>query len=198
MLRIISGKWRHQRLKLPPTTLTRPTTDRTREALFNILAHSYYIDFYDIKVADLFAGSGALGLECLSRGALEVCFIENNHSVLKVLTENIKNVHAEKNTHLIKTNLPFLPSCAEAKDLIFLDPPYQQNLVIPTCRELYTKGWLKSDTLICIETSPTDIPLEITGLICDQQRRYGQSAISFWKVCPLFSYHFYPDHKGHR
>lgn len=181
MLRIISGIYRQQRLKLPPPTLTRPTTDRTREALFNILVHHYRLDFQNLRVADLFAGSGVLGLECLSRGAQNVCFIEDNSSVLGILRENIQLLKVQQNAQIIKATLPCLPVCFESRDLIFLDPPYQQNLVRPTCQELLNKGWIKERTLICIETSLKDIPLEIFGLYCDQQRHYGHSSIGFWK-----------------
>ena len=98
MLRIISGKWRQQKLKLPSALTTRPTTDRVRESLFNILAHHYHLQFEGLKVADLFAGSGVLGLECLSRGVQDACFIENNFSVLKILKENIQI----NNKHIIE------------------------------------------------------------------------------------------------
>jgi 16S rRNA (guanine966-N2)-methyltransferase len=88
MLRIISGRWRQHRLHLPPPSVTRPTTDRAREALFNILAHGCGLDFEGLTVLDAFAGSGSLGLESLSRGAQFVYFMENNPQVLKVLNPN--------------------------------------------------------------------------------------------------------------
>ena len=182
MLRIISGRWRQHRLHLPPPSVTRPTTDRAREALFNILVHGYGLYFEGLTVLDAFAGSGALGLESLSRGAQFVYFMENNPQVLKVLRANIQSLKADESCSVLKGNLPDVSQAFCAVDLVFLDPPYQQNLAVPACVALQKKGWLKPETLICVETSAHDIPTSIPGLICDQQRQYGQSVITFWRV----------------
>ncbi|RZI45700.1 16S rRNA (guanine(966)-N(2))-methyltransferase RsmD [Candidatus Finniella inopinata] len=179
MLRIISGHWRHHRLHLPPPSVTRPTTDRVREALFNILAHGYALDFKGLKVLDAFAGSGALGLEALSRGAESVYFMENHPQVSKVLKANIDALNAAEGCRILKgSQVPIAPC---AVDLVFLDPPYHQQLALPTCAALQKNGWLKPATLICLETSPHDVPAVIAGLVCDQQRKYGQSVITFWR-----------------
>lgn len=181
MLRIISGQWRHRLLKMPPSSLTRPSTSRMREALFNILVHTYEIDFQGLIVADLYAGSGALGLEALSRGAAKTYFIDNHPAALAVIATNIQTLQAENKAHVLKAKIPPLPAPPEALDLIFLDPPYFQNLVAPTCKELYHQGWLHENTLVCIETSIQDKVEVLSGLQMDQHRTYGQSVISFWR-----------------
>ena len=180
MLRIISGRWRQHRLNLPPPSITRPTTDRVRESLFNILVHGYGLDFNGLTVLDVFSGSGALGLEALSRGAQSVHFLENNPHVLKVLKANIESLKATDGCHILKGDKMSAAPCAV--DLVFLDPPYHQNLAVPMCIALQEKGWLKPETLICLETSSHDVPALIPSLICDQQRQYGQSVISFWRL----------------
>ncbi len=179
MLRIIAGQWRHRLLKVPPSSMTRPTTDRTREALFNILIHSYGFEFEGKIVADLFAGSGALGLESLSRGASCVYFFEKDPRVLSILIDNIQSLNAGEKSRLIKTNLPVLPAALQPLDLVFLDPPYQQALVEPSCEALQVQGWLKPETLLCIETSLQDKPEKLRQFRIDQQRVYGHTVITF-------------------
>lgn len=185
MLRIISGQWRQRRLKVPLSTMTRPTTDRVREALFNILIHTYDMDFHGLIVADIFAGSGAFGLESLSRGAASCYFIENNPNVLKILKENISTLKAESHSHIVTDELPILNHLRclgwEKSDLIFLDPPYGKNLAVLTLSALQHDKGLNSKTLIVIESSAKDIPKTIDGLVCDQCRIYGQTALSFWR-----------------
>lgn len=180
MLRIISGRFRQKRLYLPDEKITRPTTDRVRESVFNILLHQYNIHFDQITVLDAFAGSGAMGLESLSRGAKHVYFAEHNAKVQIVLQKNINLIAAENQTTLFKIDTLNLGKAPDAVDLIFLDPPYSSDIIERVCVHLYKQNWIKEKTLICIESHSKKIPALIPSLKKQEQRIYGQSGISFW------------------
>jgi len=144
-VRIIAGQWRGRKLKVPDKPGLRPTQDRMRETLFNWLAP--HLPGSDCL--DLFAGSGALGVEAASRGAQHVCLVEMNHIVVQELKQqlgfapNIKLINAD-----VKR---FLKSNPTPVDIVFLDPPFGYNLVAPTCALLEQYGWLKPNSYIFFE-----------------------------------------------
>ncbi|MBY0462314.1 MAG: 16S rRNA (guanine(966)-N(2))-methyltransferase RsmD [Alphaproteobacteria bacterium] len=181
MLKIISGRFRQKRLYLPDEKTTRPTMDRVREAIFNILAHQYHIHFDQITVLDAFAGSGALGLESLSRGAKHIYFVEQDVKVRAVLQNNIKLLLGENQTTVLGTDVLKLGKASKPVDLVFLDPPYKSDLIEPVCLHLHKQGWICERTLLCIESASKNIPKCIPLFSQLEQRRYGQSGISFWK-----------------
>ncbi len=123
-LRIISGNYKGRFIKSPNSKLTRPTTDRVRETLFNILNNE--IDFTDIFVLDLYSGSGALGLECLSRGASLVHFVEKNYLIYKNIISNIEDLNVKDKCEVFKMEAVKFTSSNLVKtyDLIFADPPF--------------------------------------------------------------------------
>ncbi|MBM3468883.1 MAG: 16S rRNA (guanine(966)-N(2))-methyltransferase RsmD [Alphaproteobacteria bacterium] len=180
-MRIIAGKFRGRKLNAPPFEVARPTSDRTRESIFNII-NSYDRYLLDqAHVLDAFAGSGALGLEALSRGALNVTFMEKDPRVLRVLKENISLLQVSTQCTLIKGDATKPQQAPHPMNLVFLDPPYAQTLESLCLLDLQERGWISSQTLIVLETSPRALTLPTDTRIIDQ-RQYGAAQISFLEL----------------
>ena len=169
-MRIVAGEWRGRRLVAPPGRTTRPTSDRVREALFSILG-----PLDGERVLDLYAGSGALGLEALSRGAGEATLVERDRAALKALRANVEALGAH--AHVIAGDVAsFLDSAATAGghyDLVFLDPPYRSGVG----RELSLEPVLAPGARVIVESdrrSPHDLSIPVTD-----ERRYGDTLIRF-------------------
>ena len=147
-LRIIGGQWRGRKLNFADEPGVRPTADRVRETLFNWLM----VDIEDARCLDLFAGSGALGLEALSRGAKEVVFVDSNPKVVNTITAQLKTLGVE-NAQVIKQRAESYLGSVTPKpfDIIFLDPPFHKDFLMPIILQLIENHWLKEDTLIYIE-----------------------------------------------
>jgi len=182
MLTLIAGRFRGRRLKLPLAKITRPTAQRTRAAIFNILAHNPHFPLTNARVLDVFAGSGAMGLEALSRGAAHITFIEHHPQVIQTLKDNIHMLGIESACTLIPVPVQRLPQTAQPADLVFIDPPYKENLETPTLEILYQRGWLHPQTLILIETAAASSwqapsPFEVLD-----ERHYGTARVSFLKL----------------
>jgi 16S rRNA (guanine966-N2)-methyltransferase len=150
-LRIIAGKYRSRTIVTPKGDATRPTTDRARESLFNILSHNF--DLEDAKVLDLFAGSGAFGFEAISRGASHVTFIEHNKKALEAIAENIRSFEANDNVTVVKTDVyKWLTAPTGKYDLIFADPPYDDERTLRELPEiLFSRGLLLPDSVVICE-----------------------------------------------
>jgi len=178
MTRIISGRFRGRRLTVPDGTDIRPTTDRMRERLFSMLGHGRYPALAGARVADLFAGTGALGIEALSRGAAHVTFVEQARGSLACLRTNIETVKSEANETTIIALDAAAVSCAEQPfDFIFLDPPYRKGLVLPTLNRLLEMNWVHGETAIICELASDD-PVEVPeGLCIVDDRKQGQQRI---------------------
>lgn len=152
-MRIIAGKFKGRTVKFPKSKLVRPTTDKTKESLFNYLVHS--IDFEGIKVCDIYAGSGSLGLEALSRGAGEVHFVENDFHVSKMLAENIASLNAKDECKIFRMEAVKFSKLSEhsAYDLILADPPFFKYDIHNVVKNLLERKYLSEDGLIIIERS---------------------------------------------
>ena len=152
-MRVISGKYRSRPIKAPNPKFTRPTTDKVKESLFNILYNS--IDFDGMNVLDIYAGSGALGLEALSRGAAHVDFIEVNFSVGKILKSNISSLQADDFCRVIKTSaLKFSAGTNHEKyDLIFADPPFFKYDILDVYKNIIENDFLAEEGIFIIERS---------------------------------------------
>ena len=181
-MRIISGTFKGKRILDPKDNKTRPLKDLTKESIFNILAHSKKIKFKieDSNILDLFSGVGSFGIECLSRGAQRVTFIENYHGVLPILKRNLEGLKNIKNfeiiTQDINKNLNF-NNLNKKFDLIFLDPPYKEkkiNLIIDIIKK--KKILCKNGILIIHRHKKDDIIITNKINILDQ-RNYGISKI---------------------
>ena len=155
----------------------RPTTDRVRESLFNVLQGGRFGDpIQGVRVLDLFAGTGALGLEALSRGAAHVTFVDNGRVAQKLIRENVSKLRRQDETMVLGMDAGKLPQ-GEACDLVFLDPQYGQDLGAKALAAAKAAGWLASDALIVWEESRAQIaPPGFTSL---DQRRYGDTWVSF-------------------
>jgi 16S rRNA (guanine966-N2)-methyltransferase len=171
-MRVISGKWRGRALQAPAGQATRPTSDRAREAIFSMLT-SRLGTFEGLDVLDLFAGTGALGIEALSRGAGTCCFIDNDASAVKAITANLAALGATGDVR--QSPVASLGPAARAHHLLFLDPPYGLGLVDPALSHLRERGWIAPSALISVETSPAD------AFTCDWEvlveRRFGKALV---------------------
>ncbi len=147
MLRIIGGQWRGRKLRFRAARGLRPTPDRVRETLFNWLAP--YIA--DAHCLDLFAGSGALGLEALSRGAGAVHFVDTNTASLARINEHLAALHCTRASTLAADALRLLGGESRPYDIVFLDPPFEQGLLEPAAQALEAGGWLAPDALVYLE-----------------------------------------------
>ena len=178
-MRIISGRLKNRRLILPPASHTRPTMDRTREAVFSILNSQHDFSFSGSLILDVFAGSGAYGLESLSRGAKHAFFIENQPQVSAVLEENIANLGTHSVSTLMRCHALKAQSTTIPMNLVFMDPPYGQDLVLPALNHLRANGWIGKKTLILVETEKGHNPFEA---VAEQwhvrlNRTYGKNNI---------------------
>ena len=181
-MRIVSGKHKGRPIKAPPTQATRPTSDRARESLFNIISHAAWAPpLTDARIIDLFAGSGALGLEALSRGAAFCVFVETAAAARSAIRENIAGLGLHDATQIHRRSAVALgtkPINLEAPfSMAFLDPPYHKNLVPPALTALQAGGWLTPAALIIAETSIEEA-LEIPDWACLATRDVG--AAKFW------------------
>lgn len=155
-MRIIAGQWRRRLLTAPEGNTTRPTADRARETLFSMLT-SRLGSFEDLTVLDLFAGSGALAMESLSRGAARAFLVERDSEARRAIAANIRTFGA--NARLIGTDATALPApTAGPAHLIFLDPPYNSELWQPALASAGASGWAGPGTIASIETARTEQP----------------------------------------
>lgn len=182
-MRIISGIYRSRRIARPNEKTTRPTSDRTREALFNILSNLSDFSFQGATVLDAFAGSGALGLEALSRGAAHVVFMERDTQVLSVIKYNIAVLQINPTqVTLLKGDATQPTYRDQPVDLIFLDPPYHQGLEVKCIDALCEKGWISSQTILVIETA-ANMKLETPkNWITLVERTYGAAKITIGRI----------------
>src|SRR5207245_4093723 len=149
------GSHRGRRLLAPPGETVRPTSDRAREALFNILSHGQFatggIPFADAAVLDAFAGTGAFGLEALSRGADAAVFIEQDREALAILRRNIAALGEGARAQIIPGDASHPPRAMSGCAVAFLDPPYRSGLAAPALAALGTAGWFAPNALAVIE-----------------------------------------------
>ncbi len=181
MLRIIAGQYKSRRIQEVKSKATRPTTDKNREALFNSLGQ-----FFDGGSAlDLFAGSGALGLEALSRGMDRVSFVDHQNLAIKTIQQNIRLLDASLHTDVIQSDvLTFLEKCESQFDLILADPPYAVNIYEAMLKIISYRHLLKNDGIIVIEAErQTTLPKTVEDLKIDRVKTMGITQFGFytWK-----------------
>jgi 16S rRNA (guanine966-N2)-methyltransferase len=179
-LRIIGGDLKGKKLKSIPGKLIRPTADRTRESIFNILSTCVT----NALVLDLFAGTGALGIEALSRGAKRALFVDNRKGSLSVVKQNIELCGLGEKADIVKwnigQNLNCIKSIGQKFDLIFLDPPYNKHLITPSLLNLDKSDSLKKNACIVVEHSVYEsLPADLCAFHLADQRKYGKTLVSF-------------------
>ena len=181
-MRIIAGKARGTKLYTLEGENTRPTLDRVKESLFNIIQNR----IQDTIFLDLFSGSGAIGLEALSRGAKKVIMCDNSKEAYDIIRKNIQKTHFEENVEIYNTDFKNLLQniINEKLDIIFLDPPYRTNFAIESVERILEKDLLKEDSIIIIETdNREDIVQKLENLNCEitDIRKYGRAYLIFLK-----------------
>ena len=179
-MRIIAGEWRGRKLTAPKGEATRPTADRTRETLFSMLA-SRLGSFEDLAVADLFAGSGALGLEALSRGAAHCLFVENDGAALDTIRANIASLRARERATVQAGSVMSLAPAKQSHDLILLDPPYGTGAGQVALDRMLRLGWIGEATWIALETAK-DEDVAIKRLTVDAERKVGKAKLTLLRL----------------
>ena len=182
-LRLTSGYLKGRFINVPKSDLIRPTTERVRETLFNILSNK--ISFDGIKVLDLYSGSGALGFECLSRGAAEVHFVEKNAVIYKNLEVNINELNVEKECKIFKMSALKFSSMKENRkyDLVLADPPFFKDDIYIVVENIFNNKYISNDGFMIVErsiqTKQKDIesfnvePFKIIGDACLYEIKYS-------------------------
>jgi 16S rRNA (guanine966-N2)-methyltransferase len=180
-MRIVAGRHRGRALAAPEGRDIRPTSERLREAVFNILAHGIPSLPAEARVLDVFAGTGALGLEALSRGAAHVTFIETDKAATRLIRYNLATLGETANADLLARDAE-RPGSAPAGDpatLAFLDPPYRSGLAEPALAALGAGGWLAEGARIIIELAHDEAFTSPSGFTEDDSRIYGKSRVVF-------------------
>lgn len=185
-MRIVAGQFKGRPIQAPKTDATRPTSDRARESLFNILRHADWAPPLEgARVLDLFAGSGALGFEALSRGAAFCLFVETAHAARGAIRNNIEALGLFGRTRLHRrsaTEMGEKPAGIGPEfDLVFIDPPYRKDLVVPCLRGLKAGQWLTDDALVVVETAADETP-DFDGWDVITDRGIGAAKVWFMKA----------------
>ena len=180
-MRIIAGQWRGRSIVAPKGDATRPTADRTREALFSMLV-SRIGSFEDLTVADLFAGSGALGLEALSRGAASCLFVEQDKPALDSLRANLAKLGAKGDVRA--QSVLALGPALKPLDLIMMDPPYGTGAGVVALDKLSRLGWIGPATWISVETARNE-PIDLAGFTVDADKIYGKARVTLLRLASV-------------
>jgi 16S rRNA (guanine966-N2)-methyltransferase len=178
-MRIVGGEFRGRALAAPKTSAIRPTTDRTREALFNILGHAYADRLSGARVLDLFSGTGALGIEALSRGAAFCLFVEMSAEGRALVRRNLETVGAEGRAKIFRRDATRLGPVGAMPPfgLVFADPPYGKGLGEAALRSAHEGGWLAAGCL-CVVEEAADAPFEAgPAFTVDDERHYGDTVV---------------------
>ena len=179
-MRIIAGEWRRRLLKAPEGDTTRPTADRVRETLFAMLT-SRLGSFEGLSVADLFAGSGALGLEALSRGAATCLFVENEAGAIRALRANIANLRAQQRCEVRAGSVMQLGPAKAPYELILLDPPYHSGAGAVALDRLARLGWIGEATWIALETADNE-KIAVKALEVEAERKVGKARLNLLRL----------------
>ena len=178
-MRVITGKARGIQLKTPEGMLTRPTADRVKEALFSIIN----FDIPGARVLDLFGGTGQLGIEALSRGAVAATFIDDREESCRLIRENLKRTKLEQNAKVIRSDyMDYLNRCREQYDIIFLDPPYAEVFLENAIKRITEIDILHSDGIKVAERPlGKEIPWEFEGYTRSKDYKYGKVLLTIYR-----------------
>ena len=181
-VRITAGVFKGKALRVPDDGSVRPTSDRARQALFNRLEHGFHDTGFRLRgarVVDLFAGTGALGLEALSRGAAHVSFVETSPAARRVLQDNIAALDVDDKAAVLSLDATALPAPSQPYDLALLDPPYGEDLAERAVNALAAKGWLRETGLMVAETAKNEQLAAPEGWKIEDVRIYGRGSLTF-------------------
>ncbi len=183
-MRIISGSFKKKKLLEPKDSKTRPLKDLTKESIFNIINHSnkFNVKLKNSNVLDLFAGVGSFGIECLSRGAKNVTFVENYSLVLKILKNNLKNLKSIDNFNIIEKNIydqNIFSNLKNQYDIIFLDPPYKDKEIYKVFKKIRDEKILNNKGIIILHRHKKEKKFLSEHFKIIEEKAYGISKIIF-------------------
>ena len=181
-MRIIAGEWKRRQLLVPKGDTTRPSADRTRETLFSMLI-SRIGTFEGLAVADLFAGSGALGLEALSRGAASCVFVEQDAAAVRAIRANIGNLCAQQQCDVRASSALVLGPVRKPLDLILLDPPYLTGAGVVALDKMDRLGWIGPATWIALEVFVKE-EVKLKTLVIESERKVGTAKLVLIRQAP--------------
>ena len=185
-MRVVAGKWRGRALEAPADRAVRPTSDRARESLFDLLTQGRVArgqnPLLDARVLDVFAGTGALGIEALSRGAAEALFLEKDPAALALIRRNLRQLGAVREGLVIQADATHPPPARAAASVAMLDPPYRSGLAAPALAALLAAGWLAPDALVSVELEKGEDFAPPAGFTLVDERRYGKARLVFLRV----------------
>ena len=178
-MRVITGKARGVQLKTPAGMLTRPTTDRVKEALFSII----HFDIPGARVLDLFGGTGQLGIEALSRGAKQAVFVDAQENACKLIKENLIRTKLQQDGQVVRSDyLQYLNRCRERFDIILLDPPYAEVFLENALKRITEIDILESNGIIVTERPlGKDLPWEFEGYTRSKDYKYGNTLLTVYR-----------------
>ncbi len=178
-MRVITGKARGVQLKTPEGMLTRPTTDRVKEALFSIIN----FEIPGAKVLDLFGGTGQLGIEALSRGAKSAVFVDAREEACKLIRENLKRTKLERDAQVVRSDyLDYLGHCRQQFNIVFLDPPYAEVFLEKSLNRITEIDILQSDGIIVTERPlGKELPWELEGYTRSRDYKYGKTLLTIYR-----------------
>ncbi len=187
MMRIVAGIHKGQTLARPPGNITRPMMDKVRESVFNILTHQNWKTQHtnvlnDAAILDAFAGSGAIGLEAISRGASVAYFFDKSPKALGVVRKNIWTLNEQDHCKMMKVDATKPPKAPIAMSIVFLDPPFGKNLVPISLPPLVKAGWIDHNTLIVAEVESCAILNLPTGFQILLEKSYGTAQVFFLRL----------------
>ncbi len=182
-MRIVAGEFRGRQLAGPGRTDIRPTGDRVRESVFNIIAHNEFADLAGARVLDLFAGTGALGLEAVSRGASMCLFVEQSATARAVIRNNVEALGLQGRTKIYRRDATIIGKAGTMApfDMVFADPPYGQALGPRAAISAREGGWLKPGALLVLEEALNMAPDVIDGFELLDKRTIGETVIGFFR-----------------
>ncbi len=181
-MRIISGKHKGTRLIAPSDDLIRPTSDRAKEMIFNTLnsiLSKKNLKIDDMKVLDFFCGTGSLGIECISRGFKQVCFIDNSKIAIDLTKKNLELIGAQKFAEIYKLDFRKLKSCTFKADIFFLDPPYNKFKVPEILKSIRNAGLISNKSLGIVELSNSTLENESFCLRIIKKKKVSNSLFLF-------------------
>ncbi len=183
-MRIIAGIHKGRTLDSPPDRSIRPTGERTREAFFNLLLHGPFdpSPVIDQTVLDLCCGSGALGLEALSRGAAQAIFVDSKRQSLQLAQHNAARLRETARSRFIQSDVQRLPAAHEPVALVLIDAPYHSGLLLLAYESLQAQGWLMAGTVIAAEQGAKEAMPDLPATTLHTDRVYGKSRIGMWVV----------------
>ncbi len=183
-MRIVSGKFRGRSLQAPKSQAIRPTSDRIRESLFNVISHNYSDNLDNTRVLDLFAGTGALGIEALSRGARFTLFIENSIEGRGLLRQNIENFSLQGHSKVFRRDVTELGPIGSMTpfDLVFADPPYGCGFGEKAAAGLVAGNWLSPSGLFVLEEDKDSAPESLPGFELLETKSYAGTKIGIFRL----------------